>query len=319
MWIKKIICPEGDLKKNLKLCYMPLPVPEIISGGAGVLSAGIDWLAQSDANRKSREFQEKMYDRQRADALADWNRQNEYNSPVAARARLESAHLKHGLMYGGGLGSLQGGQIRSSSPGQYSPRAPQVDLQGIVGNVMQTKYQNAQIGALEKINSVRDEEILLKKAQTAAALAGIDKTKISTASQEFDLAMRMSLADYAAESKRLQVEKQKADLSFTLDENRRKEVATSVNVFNAMLNLLNYDLRSAKNAADIAKINEEINNLKKDGRIKEFSAKMADRGLDPRTPWYLKLVTDLYNAFKRGDKTLPYLSGDEIDSFGRPR
>ena len=41
-----------------------------------------------------------MYDRQRADALADWNMQNQYNSPAEQMKRYKEAGLSPHLIYG---------------------------------------------------------------------------------------------------------------------------------------------------------------------------------------------------------------------------
>ena len=75
---------------------MPIPLiaaalPAIIGAGSNLIGQGLNGLLTSGANRSSQNFQKNMYDRQRADALADWNRQNEYNSPFAKWQDQEAA------------------------------------------------------------------------------------------------------------------------------------------------------------------------------------------------------------------------------------
>jgi hypothetical protein len=51
-------------------------------------------------NRRNRQTSLDFYDRQRVDALADWNRQNIYNSPKAQMERFKEAGLNPHLIYG---------------------------------------------------------------------------------------------------------------------------------------------------------------------------------------------------------------------------
>lgn len=67
-------------------------------------------------NQKARDYATKMYERQQADALTQWQRQNDYDSPTAYMARLREAGLNPNLAYG----SMQNG-----SPVVGSPEASQ--------------------------------------------------------------------------------------------------------------------------------------------------------------------------------------------------
>ena len=55
----------------------------------GFFSSIIDWWAQSEAAHESRMWQEEM-----------WHKQNEYDSPVNQRARLEEAGINPNLAFG---------------------------------------------------------------------------------------------------------------------------------------------------------------------------------------------------------------------------
>lgn len=56
----------------------------------------------------------RQYNRQRKDALDDWHRQNQYNSPVQQMARLKEAGLNPALMYGKSGGTGQAESVRGS-------------------------------------------------------------------------------------------------------------------------------------------------------------------------------------------------------------
>lgn len=51
-------------------------------------------------NAQNRAFSQQMYDRQRADALTDWDKQNKYNSPSQQMQRYKEAGLNPNLIYG---------------------------------------------------------------------------------------------------------------------------------------------------------------------------------------------------------------------------
>ena len=69
----------------------PLVIPAVMAGSQ-LLGQGINAISQSGINKKTRQWNEQMYARQRADALADWQRQNEYNSPAAQMQRYAELH-----------------------------------------------------------------------------------------------------------------------------------------------------------------------------------------------------------------------------------
>lgn len=137
--------------------YAILPLVPIIGAAAGLLGQGINAASQSAANKASMKFQIGMYNRQRKDALDDWNRQNEYNSPLAQMTRFKDAGLNPNLIYGQ---SNQAPAVRSSSGGD-KPNivAPQFDLGGIIGEFVRIKLQEEQIGNLEKMQDLKDKQM----------------------------------------------------------------------------------------------------------------------------------------------------------------
>ena len=82
---------------------MPLTLP-VATLLAGLGSAAGNTVSQLSTNAAQRKWNEAMYNRQRQDALADWARTNEYNSPLAQMQRLREAGLNPHLIYGGGPG-----------------------------------------------------------------------------------------------------------------------------------------------------------------------------------------------------------------------
>ena len=67
-----------------------------------LIGEGINAISNLFTNKaqKKKKTALEMYDRQRTDALADWNRQNDYNTPKAQMSRFKEAGLSPHLIYG---------------------------------------------------------------------------------------------------------------------------------------------------------------------------------------------------------------------------
>jgi hypothetical protein len=88
---------------------MPLPAALLAIGkgvaafaakNPAVVNQAINTGATLLTNQRNRQTSLDFYDRQRVDALADWNRQNIYNSPQAQMERFKEAGLNPHLIYG---------------------------------------------------------------------------------------------------------------------------------------------------------------------------------------------------------------------------
>lgn len=143
---------------------MPLPaaaIPALISAGTSVVNA----ISQGATNKKTREWNEAMYQKQRTDALADWARTNEYNSPLQQMARFKEAGLSPHLIYGGGANSISQ-PVRSTDTKSWSPNAPQIDGGQIVSQYFGVQQQqNAleiqkqQIAGLKLDNTYKEQTL----------------------------------------------------------------------------------------------------------------------------------------------------------------
>lgn len=153
---------------------MPFPVAAAIAGGAALAGAAGQMYSTSKMNKRAEKYNWEMYKTQRYDALADWNMQNQYNSPAAQMQRFKDAGLNPNLIYG----QMQDvGQMRSVE-GKGLNLQPQ-DVQGNVGSVI-AAYQNARsseasVNLAKKQLEILDQEKLLKAAQTAAVDANTAK------------------------------------------------------------------------------------------------------------------------------------------------
>lgn len=181
---------------------MPLPVvaaaaPAIISG----LSQGLNIGATQSINRKTQEWNEKMYGIQRQDALTDWATQNEYNSPQAQMARLKAAGLNPNLVYGNGSVVANSQSMpRSVESKSWNPQVPQYNLPEVISQYQDFRLREAQIDALLESNNI-------KKLQVVSQALKNDVGK-------FDFTQKKKMADFVVQAAEqdVRLKKNQADL-----------------------------------------------------------------------------------------------------------
>jgi hypothetical protein len=159
---------------------MPVPAAAIVAGGQ-VIGGAIDAIAQIGQNKKAREHQEYMYDKQ-----------NAYNTPAMQMQRFKQAGLNPHLIYGQGNSGNAG-----SPPPLTTQEAPKSNFADISQNYIANRTQQAQVDNMEKAREVMEADMILKKAQTQATLSGSAKTdqEVYQAGQLFQNVMAQSDAN----------------------------------------------------------------------------------------------------------------------------
>jgi hypothetical protein len=125
------------------------------------LNVGSQLLTNAQQKRTNLE----IYDRQRADALADWNRQNMYNAPEAQMTRFKEAGLNPHLIYGQ-MTTAQPIKTPEAKAPNYV--APQVDPEGL--NVLGKQYaletQRLQLENMQKQGGLIEAQTLKTNSET---------------------------------------------------------------------------------------------------------------------------------------------------------
>jgi len=191
-----------------------------------LIGQGVNAAAQLLTNRSNKKTALEIYDKQRTDALADWNRQNQYNSPAAQMQRFKDAGLSPHLIYGQ---TNTAPPVRSNTLETPRAQAPQMDTQAMdplmpqYGLMMDTQWQNlrnlkAQEDAIiaETLKKVSDGKIagvnlsllretydnLIKQSNSRTKILG-EQEQISQ-QQRFQAQNKTSL--FAAERNKLNAE-----------------------------------------------------------------------------------------------------------------
>lgn len=193
----------------------------IIAGAATAAAAGTNAIAQGKLNRKNRQWQEKMYNKQvadrRADAEAQAQRQKDlaqwaytnFDSPAAQRAAnaaaginpfVEGSTIQPAQVNPGSAQAAQGGDVPGSGPYQMNPMSA---LQSGASSIIQNAMLDRQMKNV-------DADIALKDAQRIKTLAEAQGQTNENSLFEF----AKSAAESDALSKRFRVELDKVNAEF---------------------------------------------------------------------------------------------------------
>lgn len=280
---------------------MPVDPISATIAGASIASSIGNTFAQGRMNKKTREWNEKMYNLQRADALADWQRQNAYNSPAAQMERFKQAGLNPNLIYGKG-------DSGSASPVQQSKVLPYNPKDLNIGGGLDF-YDMATKGAqLDILNEKKRQEnlnthILQKDAINRGIMLDRKGKPIYTHNEyNTDSSGNSYLDDLTRKETIAGLNQAKETLDKTKTDN--------------MLGKQKYDYlkkanpRTLKQADQVLLNMIENNNLLKtklegvklDNAVKEVNAYIAEEfGLRPNDPLWAVAASAVFDAIEKGE------------------
>lgn len=242
----------------------------LIGAGIAATAQGANAIAQGKMNRRTMKFNKEMYDLQRKDALTDWERNNAYNSPQAQMQRLQEAGLNPNLVYGTG------------SATQNTPPPPQVDFKA--PQMRAPQFDGGQVA--DKLNQFYDFKI--KQAQydnlmTDNTVKEAQRLEIlsKTARQDFDLNFERGLEAISADARRASLEKLQADTAIALNADQRAAIAQEWDIAKAVETIATMKLGREATRASIGQIKQNIENMKKEGELKDLHINLRKMGLEP--------------------------------------
>lgn len=138
----------------------------LISGGVSALSSLFGGLTQSKAQRSANETNIQLAREQMEWNEQMWNKQNEYNTPLAQMQRLKAAGLNPALMYSqGNVGNAS--DVKSYNRASVNPVNPYSGVQNAASVISQS------IAAKQQLD-LQDAQIAQANAQTKYILAQAD-------------------------------------------------------------------------------------------------------------------------------------------------
>lgn len=259
-----------------------------ITAGGALLSQGANAYSVGRMNRKNRKFAEHMYEKQRTDALADWENMNQYNSPVEQMKRLKAAGLNPNLVYGDGANSPSA-TIRSSDFSQPQTEAPQFSnpVPAVLDSYFNTSIQEQQLRNMRKT-----EELIEAQRRATLANAGLKEIDLKTQTelQQMGIQTSKGLSDYQRSSADAESARTKADM--LLLDKEIKEATKSDTVTFAAEKIIQMRINNAKTKAEKDVLVQKLDLLKKEGVLKQLDVEFA-QNLNKRWDGYLLKILGL--------------------------
>lgn len=276
---------------------MALPIA-LIAAGASLAGTGINAISQGRLNRKTREWNEKMYGVQRADALADWNMQNEYNSPEAQMQRFMDAGLNPNLIYGQ---TNEGAVVRSSGVESWHPQAVRFDPSEAVLSYANVNAKAAQTDNVKAATDVARQEAALKAVEITSRLVGIDRTKVGIEADKFRLSQAQKLADVSIESASENLRKTKAEIGMITDSNERAAASNAQSLQKGVEEILNLREQRAKTREEAESVRAQRRNIYQDYDLKQLDYELKRLGIQPGDNIMFRIIGRLLERMGYGN------------------
>lgn len=276
---------------------MGLPAWVIPGIGAAANIAGnlINAGSQRRENTRQRQFAMDMYNRQRNDALADWNMQNAYNDPSAMMARLKHAGLNPNLAYGNPTTAGVASSVRSSSQGSYNGKAPTVETTGISDAIMmfydiqKTQAQTDNIKAQAELARIKTESESQQIDKLVQETIGIEKLNKQRDLDYYIKDTQEKHGYYDANTSRAINEADRSQY-----EAKRSRIAAFIADESKYLTLEQMAANLARTEQSTKESRQRIENAIKDGKIKDFEIKLNDLNMTKGDPLWVRAVARLF-------------------------
>jgi hypothetical protein len=292
---------------------MPFPIAEVIGAAATIGTSAANYGFTAKSNRKTRDYNDKAYNRQKDDERENWRMQNEYNLPKNQMARLKEAGLNPALVYGGGATTIAQSVGTPSSLG-YTDKPYQIPEGAIgdtLGNIQSMKTNPLQKSILQENLANTQRTGALIEAQTKAANASADKTSEEATGQRIHnqesgdlltttdsdgnpLYKSKALADYSATATG-------AHLKAGELANQKTQQNLQNGLMQANIDHLMQETKASESLTPVQvdKVKAEIQNLKQNFDLNQFRQNVQKLGIDTQGSWYSNLVSLIFHL---GDK-----------------
>lgn len=289
----------------------------LITAGIAAAGQGGQAYAQGRMNKKTREWNEKMYNLQRQHSLADWTMQNEYNSPARQMERLKMAGLNPNMVYGKGTIDNQTGVVRSTDVKGWNPETPNYNVGGIAQQGLSAYYdvqlKQAQIDNLKAQNTSITNDAILKAAQTASTIQGTEVSK-------FDLGLKSELRQTSLQAAQESLRKLTTDIDLSMSANDRAAALNASNLKEAVERILSSREQRAKTQVEKEQIRQQIDNLKKDSKLKQLDLNLKQMGIQPGDNILLRTAGQyLKDIIPTPKETTNWLKKKSAEFFAKPK
>lgn len=287
-----------------------------ILGAVPVVGGVLNGITQMFTNSSNRKWQVKMYKRQRADALADWNMQNEYNSPAAQMARLKAAGLNPNLVYGNGAQATAQSMPRASSAGNNVNTAPRFDISGMFPMLMFQLKEQMQSQQIENLKT----QNLVMQSQVNKNIAGTESLETQTQLTRFNLEMAETLKDVNIQIANGNLRNINVRSDVMLAANERAAAMQSSNLAIAAQNVLRLRLENEMNPLRRQLIQAQIDNIDASTELRQQTIDLQKKGFTWSDPYYFRVGSSIVDKLTNIDMAEVKKAAPAVDwkQFMRP-
>lgn len=250
-------------------------------------------IATSNANKRTRNWNEKMLNLQRQQALDDWNRQNEYNSPRAQMQRFQEAGLNPNLIYGQ---TNTAAPVRSTDSKSLVYQKPEFEkASSVLAQSTNLQMSKAQMDNLRAQNTVLVQEAALKAAQTAGS-------GISNAKSAFDLSQAQKLQQTSLNMAQAELEnKLQEGYGRTKDFELKAQELHQKGLTNP-LDLVQKALQNQLSQAQYDQIKQHMQSESFRQEVLKLDAELAKKGIRPGDQLWFRLLGVFIDKYKNWKK-----------------
>lgn len=281
---------------------MPIPLAALAIGGAAVGAMGsyAQQKSQERQNALDRQFSEIMYQRQRQDALSDWDMVNKFNSPQQTMQRFKEAGLNSHLVYGNA--AYNAPAIKSTDFQLTKQTAPTFDtspIQNSIGMFADAQIKEVQTDNMQLQNDLLAKQALLTTANIAKVGLDNDRSALENKKAQALYDTVIDTAQTRLEDLNVTVQGKKQNIMLDLNRYQLEKLKTSTNVAYTLQQMgivkqmaaLDSQLKTQQlqtGKLQQENIKEDVLTKKQQQQINAYDALLLEKGYSRDSPWYLK-------------------------------
>lgn len=251
------------------------PIGAINNLGASLISGTANAWMQGRENKYQRAWTLDMYNRQRADALSDWDKQNFYNSPQEQMKRLKAAGLNPNLVYGNGATATSSQSVRSSSmSGDPQFRRSEGSTVGMSFD----QYFDAQVKQAQVDNLKAQNDVIKQEAALKAFNLGRGKSMLPWELRSAELSGDVKINEISQMMNRWEIDQLTIEVLRSTKSDRIQKIAEEVMLLAA---------QRAKTSQEGERLRHAAHLLMQDEELRQFDIELRSKNIQPGTPpWY---------------------------------
>lgn len=240
----------------------------LLAAGVTALAAGGQMYANSKMNKKAIKFNKEMYDKQRADALSNFDRVNAYNTPEQQMRRFREAGLNPHLMYS------NGGSTSNAAPiGQAQAQVPQLqapNIHAMAAGAVNTYMETQSFKAQQAYTNAQTLKVLAETNRTNFTLEQQQRLADTQATLLKNINIGQEIKNTNDVMRNEREEKQNAANLELLD------VSTKQKLQEVSQDTTRFHYELLQKSQDLKKTAQEIINLRIDATTKKLDQQLKD-------------------------------------------